>query len=64
MKTRKDKVDRIRLAVEKKYRGVFTAVEAGQDGEVVLWAGAGYPVYSVREALSLAKELDPLAPTR
>ncbi len=54
MKTRKDKRDRIEAALNRKgLRNRIGAIDQGQDGEVILWAGAGYPVRSVKEALAL-----------
>jgi hypothetical protein len=57
MRTRKDKRDRIEAALEREgLRYTCDAIDRGHDGEVVLWAGVGHPVRSVREALEWARE--------
>lgn len=58
MKTRKDKVDRVEAAITRAgLRHDINAIDAGQNGEVVLWyGGAGHPVYGVRAALAAARD--------
>jgi len=51
--------EKVENALEREgLRYLFSAIEnnPATPGEVVLWAGGGTPVYSVREALKEARE--------